>query len=65
VALQEIPNAQSVFLLQLFSPQSEGHRMYPEEGTVASLIDTCYEGFAYVPGAVFQDPGLNELRTEN
>jgi len=31
---------------------------------LASLIDACYEGFVSVPGAVFQDLGLNELRTE-
>jgi len=50
--------------MQIVIENPFGHRKYPEEGTVASLIDTGYEGFVSVPGPVFQDLGLDELRTE-
>jgi len=51
--------------LQIVMENPLGRKTYPDEGTVTSLMDTGYEGFASVPGSVFQDLGLNELRLEN
>jgi len=51
--------------MQIIMENPLGRKMYPDDGTVASLIDTGYEGFVSVPGSVFQDLGLNELRVEN
>lgn len=51
--------------MQVIMENRLGHKTYPDEGTVTSLVDTGYEGFVSVPGSVFRDLGLNELRLEN